>query len=558
MKRLAVSLDARMNLKLIPRRSFHLMSLIQVLSYSAVLMLSSQSSTGIEASADVQTCNVRQVAPGRIVCVCNTTTVCDELKFEWPEQTGSLLHVQSTRAGKRFETARVDAQLNDVSNSRPANKLLIDLSDEKQPILGWGGAFTDAALVNIDSLSSEVAEKLLQSYFGSNGLRYNFVRVPIAGTDFSTRAYSYDDTDLKPDYDLTHWTLAHEDITLKIPYLKRAIRIAADADLEPIKLFASSWSPPKWMKTNKSFVRGHLLKDAYEVYANYLLKFFLAYKEHGLNFWGATVQNEPFAAYLPIYFFNSLQMNSSEVIDFVGNHLGPKLEQNNFNKENFKLMVGDDSLGFVNSNVKTIMKDPKVQRHVSGLAFHWYTSGYMFPYSYLSNLVDSIKDKIEFTLMTEACTGSLGRHRGVSLGSWSRGYSYASDITQDLLHSANGWIDWNVALDIAGGPNWAKNVVDSPIVVDAKKNEFYLQPMYYALAHFTRFFTPGSIRVRTELKSKKLEAVAVNKKDTGHLVISVISKASKNQKLNVQIKGSNHTLTVDIEPDSFNTLVLKL
>lgn len=508
----------------------------------------------------MQNCNTKQVAPDRIVCVCNSSTACNGLEFDWPTQSGAVAHIQTTKAGRRFEVNLLEDLTNTInSDDKSTIQLNVNLNEEKQSILGWGGAMTDASLVNIDSLSAEMAEKLLQAYFGSKGLRYNFIRVPIAGTDFSTRAYSYDDTDLTPDYNLKHWNLAHEDINLKIPYLKKATKIAADAGLEPIKLFASSWSPPKWMKTNKSFIRGHLSKDAYEVYADYLIKFFLAYKEHGLDFWGATVQNEPFAAYLPIYFFNSLQMGSSEVIDFVGNHLGPKLEQNNFTRENFKLMVGDDSLGFVNSAVKTIMKDQKVQKYVSGLAFHWYTSGFLFPYSYLSSLVDSVKDKIEFTLMSEACTGSMGRHRGVRLGSWDRGYSYASDITQDLLHSANGWIDWNIALDLAGGPNWAKNVVDSPIVVDSKKNEFYLQPMYYALAHFTRFFTPGSIRVQTEIKSKNLEVVAVHKKDTGHLVINVVNKATKNQKLNVQLTGSQYKIqTINIEPSSFNTVVLKL
>ena len=70
------------------------------------------------------------------------------------------------------------------------------------------------------------------------------------------------------------------------------------------------------------------------------------------------------------------------------------------------------------------------------------------------------------------------------LGDWSRAESYATDIMENLLHGVGGWIDWNLALDAKGGPNWAKNFVDSPIIVNAKADEYYKQPMFYALGHF--------------------------------------------------------------------------
>lgn len=47
-----------------------------------------------------------------------------------------------------------------------------------------------------------------------------------------------------------------------------------------------------------------------------------------------------------------------------------------------------------------------------------------------------------------------------------------------------GWTDWNLALDMEGGPNWSKNYVDSPVIVDSSKDVFYKQPMFYHLGHF--------------------------------------------------------------------------
>lgn len=58
-----------------------------------------------------------------------------------------------------------------------------------------------------------------------------------------------------------------------------------------------------------------------------------------------------------------------------------------------------------------------------------------------------------------------------------------------------GWLDWNLALDLEGGPNWVENFVDSPIIVNSTSGEFYKQPTYYVLAHFSKYIPPGSIRI---------------------------------------------------------------
>jgi len=55
---------------------------------------------------------------------------------------------------------------------------------------------------------------------------------------------------------------------------------------------------------------------------------------------------------------------------------------------------------------------------------------------------------------------------------------------KDLNHYVAGWTDWNLALDPGGGPNWVKNFVDSPIIVNAKEDVFYKQPTFYSMAHF--------------------------------------------------------------------------
>jgi len=46
------------------------------------------------------------------------------------------------------------------------------------------------------------------------GLEYTLARIPIASTDFSTHAYSYDDT--PDDFDLSHFSLTSEDLKYKV------------------------------------------------------------------------------------------------------------------------------------------------------------------------------------------------------------------------------------------------------------------------------------------------------------------------------------------------------
>ncbi len=71
-------------------------------------------------------------------------------------------------------------------------------------------------------------------------------------------------------------------------------------------------------------------------------------------------------------------------------------------------------------------------------------------------------------------------------------------MLEDLNNFASGWTDWNIALDMKGGPNWANNVVDAPIILNTDdKNEYYKNPMFYYLGHFAKFIDPGSVRIHS-------------------------------------------------------------
>ena len=76
-----------------------------------------------------------------------------------------------------------------------------------------------------------------------------------------------------------------------------------------------------------------------------------------------------------------------------------------------------------------------------------------------------------------------------------------------------------MALNPQGGPNYIQNFVDSPIIINGTSNEFYKQPMFYHLGHFSKFVPSGSVRVGTEVRRSRVEVAAFGRPDGGTAVV---------------------------------------
>lgn len=239
---------------------------------------------------------------------------------------------------------------------------------------------------------------------------------------------------------------------------------------------------------------------------------------------------------------------------WVGEHLGPMLHNSEF--RNVRLFVGDDQRYTIPQWVDRMKHgSPNAIDFISGIAFHWYADKFVPPF-----FIDIAHKKYPnmILLNTESTLGDKPweTHRPI-LGSWSRAEAYALGIIQDLQHHVAGWIDWGLILDESGGPNYVNNTVEAPIIFNTTTtNEFYKQPIFYVLGHFSKFTPPGSVRIESKLKgfqSNKIKIVAFLCPDrTVSMILYNQYNRQRSIKFTDNLRGS---VTIELMPRSITSFV---
>ncbi|TRY85597.1 hypothetical protein DNTS_010171 [Danionella cerebrum] len=464
-------------------------------------------------------CQALNFGYGSIVCVCNAT-YCDSAgPIELPDP-GQFLSYVSDKAGRRLVQSKGNIQRNSTGTGL---RITLNPVQKYQRIKGFGGAMTDAAAMNILSLSPGAQDQLLRQYFSPYGIEYRIVRVPMASCDFSTRLYTYADS--PGDYSLQNFTLSEEDVRMKIPLLQRAQALSAQS----LYLFGSAWSAPAWLKTNgaltgKGSLKGKPGGKEHKTWAQYYIRFLEEYGKYNLSFWALTTGNEPTAGQMTNYSFQALGFTPETQRDWVALDLGPALHSSVFSET--RLIILDDNRPLLPYWAKVVLSDISAARFIHGIGVHWYFDQFAPPDITLTSTHHLFPEY--FLLATEACSGWSPMDPGVRLGSWDRAEDYAHDIIQDLNNYVTGWVDWNLALNREGGPNWVRNFVDSPIIVDPSKDVFYKQPTFYAMAHFSKFLWEESQRVGLSIsQNTRLEISAFVRPDAS--VVLIILNRSKEE-----------------------------
>ncbi|KAG7383187.1 hypothetical protein PHYBOEH_010028 [Phytophthora boehmeriae] len=502
------------------------------------------------------------------VCVCNATT-CDSISTEHLSLSNDEVGLfQTSKAGDRLAFSTLS--LDDASDSTA--DLIIDSTTTYQEVIGFGGAFTDAAAINVYLMDTEVQQLILDAYFSDTGLQYSLGRIPIASTDFSEYVYSYNPS--ADDFAMTNFSIDVDKSPLsnKLGLIQRALNETTTAGRN-LTLFASSWAPPLWMTTGNTTLncemKGYPGGDYWKALALYYSKFIDAYEAEGVPIWGLTTQNEPTKQELAFKFWQSLRFNASTERDFIKRDLGPLMKENH---PDLKIIILDDQKDLL-LDWNASLLDEEARSYVSGVGVHWYKN-LDFAFGTLGDFDDLAafyaKHPDIFILATEACEGSYVEGLGTGVGThlfdysnitWQRGENYARDIINDLANYASGWTDWNLVLNTTGGPNWADNQVDAPILVDEEGGaEFYKQPMYYVMGHFSKFLVPGSVQIALSVSSdanSTLEEVdrAAFLTPDGQLVVVLSNRDSTDKSIRMSLAAEGRALTVVLPANTVQTVL---
>jgi len=397
------------------------------------------------------------------------------------------------------------------------NNIVVDEGQVYQTIEGFGAAFTDSAAYLLEQVEPSASQAgTLNDLFTrtGNGIGLSFMRVPIGATDIARSLYSFDDNSGQADPTLTNFSITHDQ-----GYILPLI-LQAKALNPQMKLLASPWSPPAWMKSTASMNSGTLLSSDYTQFANYLVKYLQAYKAAGVTYDYLTIQNEPLNQTTA---YPSMYMDAPTELAVTRDYVLPALTTANLTT---KLFVYDHNWD-TPAYPTTVLTDPTIMASplIAGTAWH----GYAGPVGSQQTVQNA------FPTMGAWET----EHSG---GTWQTD-QFTTDfleITQVMRNAAKSFVKWSLALDQTLGPNLTELnnglggcATCTPIVtVNSATGIVTKDVEYYTLGHYSRYVMPGATRIYSS-NTSAVVSVAFKNPD-GSKALVAFNNSSASQTLQVQ------------------------
>ena len=463
-----------------------------------------------------------------------------------------------------YETSAGGNKLTKVSEFTPEKNssiIKLDAQQKLQTITGFGGSFTEASAYLLNRLSKDRRDTIIQAYFSEEGANYSLTRTHMNSCDFSLSQYSY--SPVEDDVNLEYFTIKEDQEDL-IPMIKDAMNASKDG----FKILASPWTAAPWMKDNNSWLGGKLLPKYYDTWALFFSKYIDAYKEEGIDIWGFTVENEPLGNNKN---WESMHFTPDEMTNFVQHHLGPRLEKDS---QNVKILGYDQNREHLNEWVDSMYNSEASSKYFDGTAIHWYASTYEVFAKELQYA--HYKAPTKHLIQSEACVDSQIPVWKDDAWYWTKEatdwgwdwaldkdkhlhpkYSpvnrYARDIIGCLNNWVDGWVDWNMVLDKQGGPNWFKNWCVAPVIVDTENDEVYFTPLYYTMAHFSKYIRPGASVIGMENSDKELQVTAAENID-GSIAVVVFNEGNLKKSFKLLL-GEKESI-ININAQAIQTILI--
>lgn len=400
----------------------------------------------------------------------------------------------------------------------------VDPAKRYQEIAGFGAAITDASAELIQGrLTAPARDALMQELFGrkGDGIGLSFTRLTIGASDFSSQHYTFDDMPKgQTDPELKHFSIEPNRKTV-LPTVKAALAINPQ-----LRVMASPWSAPAWMKTNDHLYQGALKPEAFAPFAQYLSRYVSAYKAEGVPIFALTLQNEP---HFEPADYPGMRVDPARRAAFIGGHLGPVLAKQNPGTQIFDW---DHNWSQPNSP-REVLADKAASKYISGVAWHCYEGDVKVQ----TEVHDEFPGKD--TWFTE-CSG----------GQWDHDFAHTLQyFTRTLvIGTTRGWARgvslWNLALDENYGPHKGGcGDCRGVVTINSKTGAVTRNVEYYALAHASRFVRPGARRIASTSGVGGLDTVAFRNTD-GAIALVVANPEKTAREFSVKVGASSFGYTM--------------
>ncbi len=463
-------------------------------------------------------------------------TACSQPKFE----------ITTTTESNPWSVTSIESN---VSNS-DATDIIIESTDTLQEIDGFGACFNELGWTSLQRLSTEdrdgIFKELFEPGFGAN---FTICRMPVAANDFARDWYSYNESE--GDFEMNNFSIANDRETL-IPFIKSAQKYNPK-----LKLWASPWSPPQWMKYNKHYAAKSVLGNSefqseewgmdlrginnglpperegkegtdmfiqepeyFKAYALYFSKFIEAYRKEGIEIFMVMPQNEFNSAQV----FPSCTWTAGGLSTFVGKYLGPEMK-----KQDVDVMFGTVERA-TEELVDTVLNNELSKKYITGVGFQWAGKGA------IPGIHKRYPDLKLFQTEQEC---------GNSKNDW-KNCVYSWDLMKHYLkNGANAYMYWNTSLDEGGISTWGWKQ-NSLVSVDTTNNTFKYNHEYYLLKHVSHYVQSGAKLLKTSGTFNN--SLAFVNPDSS-IILVLRNEETEDQHINISIDEKSYSFF--LKADSF-------
>lgn len=434
-----------------------------------------------------------------------------------------------------FATQAPTAADNEASD---VTRIRVQAEKTYQVMLGLGASFEHSTCFNLSRLNEEDREEAIVRLVDRQaGIGMNLMRICMGTPDFTGDPwYSYDDLPGgETDPELKQFSI-EKDRRYILPVLKTAL-----AKNPQLLFFASSWSPPGWMKSSDSMIGGRLLPEHYSAYAAYFVKFVQAYEREGIPIYAVTVQNEPGVDRqhdAPKWRYPSCRWTAEEERNFIRDHLGPEFKRNGLATKiwcydhNYNVAPTPDGDDPGIAYPRKILLDREAAQFVSGVAFH----GYAGKPEGMSEFLKEFPDRpVHFT--EGSMFGMPGAQRLIAL----------------LSNGTSSYNAWVTMIDDTGKPNNGPfRASRTCVVFDAKRTSVDYRLDYYLYGQFMEFIERGAVRIDVAGADAECPAIGFKNPD-GKIVLILVNLRTDKRMLDIVSDGLQARCST--APRSVTTLV---